>query len=241
MLKLFRRIRQQQLSENKYLKYILYAIGEIMLVVIGILIALQVNNWNENKKKEVVKLAYKQSLTEDLSNEVLKSQTAISKMEKKLNKLLLMSNRISEKPSNVDTIIKIYRYEYSNIIDPHNDINRNTLDGLMMTGNINLFDKEIYNSLIRLKDVQEKTIQTIELNLGFFVKFSTKVNLPFSDQINAFRGDPLDMIWKDIDKTEFLRDFNLVLSSHILVYKYMIYDRKRLLRETESVLELLKS
>ncbi len=55
MIKFFRKIRQQSLTENKFSKYLLYAIGEVILVVIGILIALQINNWNndlENKKIE---------------------------------------------------------------------------------------------------------------------------------------------------------------------------------------------
>ena len=50
MIKFFRKIRQKMLTENKVSKYILYAIGEIVLVVIGILIALSINNWNENRK-----------------------------------------------------------------------------------------------------------------------------------------------------------------------------------------------
>ena len=50
MIKFFRKIRQKLLSENNFGKYLLYALGEILLVVIGILIALQVNNWNESKK-----------------------------------------------------------------------------------------------------------------------------------------------------------------------------------------------
>ncbi len=50
MIKFFRRIRQQLLTENKFSKYLLYAIGEIILVVIGILIALQVNNWREEQQ-----------------------------------------------------------------------------------------------------------------------------------------------------------------------------------------------
>ncbi len=50
MIKLFRHIRKSLLMENKTSKYFKYAIGEIVLVVIGILIALQINNWNENKK-----------------------------------------------------------------------------------------------------------------------------------------------------------------------------------------------
>jgi len=51
MINFFRRIRQSLLTENKFRKYLLYAIGEIVLVVIGILIALQINNWNEYQKE----------------------------------------------------------------------------------------------------------------------------------------------------------------------------------------------
>lgn len=51
MIKFFRKIRHRLLSENKVSKYLLYALGEIVLVVIGILIALEINNWNENRKQ----------------------------------------------------------------------------------------------------------------------------------------------------------------------------------------------
>ena len=51
MIKFFRAIRHKYLSEGKVGKYLQYAIGEIILVVIGILIALQINNWNEQRKK----------------------------------------------------------------------------------------------------------------------------------------------------------------------------------------------
>ncbi len=51
MIKFFRKIRQKLITENKFSKYLIYAIGEIVLVVIGILIALAINNWKEEKKK----------------------------------------------------------------------------------------------------------------------------------------------------------------------------------------------
>ena len=58
MIKFFRKIRQNSLSDGKTVKYIKYAVGEIVLVVIGILIALQINNWNEQRKfnREIVEV-----------------------------------------------------------------------------------------------------------------------------------------------------------------------------------------
>jgi hypothetical protein len=67
MIKFFRRIRQRLLSENKFNKYLLYAIGEIMLVVIGILFALQINNWNENRKTKSQEIKILNQLNADLN------------------------------------------------------------------------------------------------------------------------------------------------------------------------------
>lgn len=50
MIKFFRKVRQKLLNENKFSKYLIYTIGEIVLLVIGILIALQINNWNEHQR-----------------------------------------------------------------------------------------------------------------------------------------------------------------------------------------------
>ena len=66
MIKFFRHIRQKMLSENKISKYLLYAIGEIILVVIGILIALAINNSNEDDKTRVKELNYLTGIKSDL-------------------------------------------------------------------------------------------------------------------------------------------------------------------------------
>nr|WP_321222560.1 DUF6090 family protein [uncultured Psychroserpens sp.] len=69
MIKFYRKIRQNLLIEGKTRKYIKYAIGEIFLVVIGILIALQINNWNENRKNGIKEQLVLIQLKEDyLSN-----------------------------------------------------------------------------------------------------------------------------------------------------------------------------
>jgi len=67
MIKFFRKIRQNLLMENKTGKYLKYAVGEIILVVIGILIALSINNWNENRKIRNTEQQYLLTLKEEFS------------------------------------------------------------------------------------------------------------------------------------------------------------------------------
>ena len=72
MIKFFRKIRHKLLNEGRLKKYLIYAIGEIVLVVIGILIALQINNWNEARKlQNTMKSVYsiiKTDLLSDIKN-----------------------------------------------------------------------------------------------------------------------------------------------------------------------------
>ncbi|MBO6621719.1 MAG: hypothetical protein JJ892_00130 [Balneola sp.] len=70
MFKFFRRVRQALLSENKFSKYLLYAIGEIALVMIGILLALQVNNWNEERKSRSYELTMLSEVNEVMAKDV---------------------------------------------------------------------------------------------------------------------------------------------------------------------------
>ena len=69
MLRFFRQIRKTLMEQNKVRTYLLYAVGEILLVVIGILIALQVNNWNEQRKTSLEEEQYLSALLSDLKND----------------------------------------------------------------------------------------------------------------------------------------------------------------------------
>ncbi len=82
MIPFFRKIRKKMADDNKPLKYMRYAIGEIVLVVIGILIALSINNWNENRKAdELGKENYLNILT-SLEQDLIKVKE-ISSLNKK--------------------------------------------------------------------------------------------------------------------------------------------------------------
>ncbi|WP_298416933.1 DUF6090 family protein [uncultured Kordia sp.] len=69
-MKLFRNLREKLLKEKKFTNYIVYAVGEIILVVIGILIAVSLNNWNENRKKEQQLFNIYTIIEDDLQNDL---------------------------------------------------------------------------------------------------------------------------------------------------------------------------
>ncbi len=81
MTKVFKKIRQGLLHENKFSKYLLYAIGEIVLVVIGILLALQINNWSETQKRKAEEEKLLIALIEDFKENKDRIKEAIRKEE----------------------------------------------------------------------------------------------------------------------------------------------------------------
>ena len=103
MIKLFRNIRKNLITHGKTANYIKYAIGEIVLVVIGILIALQINNWNEEKKERKIEKNYVISLIEDL--------------EIHTTKLCVLIKAYEKKEFEIDTVLRTY----SKLSNSYND------------------------------------------------------------------------------------------------------------------------
>ena len=85
MIKFFRHIRKSLLMENKTSKYFKYAIGEIILVVIGILIALQINNWNEARKNKTFETEILTQVQANLIKDKLTLQDISSNFQKAIN------------------------------------------------------------------------------------------------------------------------------------------------------------
>jgi hypothetical protein len=77
MLKFFRRIRKGLLESGKIRNYTLYAIGEIALVVVGILIALQISNWNEQRNEKTITNGYLIALKGEFQTNILELDRAI--------------------------------------------------------------------------------------------------------------------------------------------------------------------
>jgi len=107
MIPFFRKIRKKMADDNKPLKYMRYAFGEVILVVIGILIALQINNWNEKQKIVKEETGILNNLLENLhraheqsDNYIIKDknlkQSLLVALDKKSNQTEINSNTISD-------------------------------------------------------------------------------------------------------------------------------------------------
>ncbi|MEZ4781025.1 MAG: DUF6090 family protein [Flavobacteriaceae bacterium] len=110
MIKFFRRIRQRLVSESKFSKYILYAIGEIILVVIGILLALQINNWNQQRIEDKKEIELLIDLKDEFKNNLTELEESIN-INKKVTQScvdltnIIRSNSLSKKPDVVDKLL----------------------------------------------------------------------------------------------------------------------------------------
>jgi hypothetical protein len=162
MITLFRRLRQRLLTENKFSKYILYAIGEIILVVFGILIALQINNWNENRKNKAIEYDYYCQLLNDIDLDKIQLEALTKEAEQsvEIGKQLIKDLHTLKKGKNemMADYIKTIR---SNSYLPTNV----TYTDLKSSGNLSLLkNKVLKQKLIQYQSEIENIAGTLEAN-----------------------------------------------------------------------------
>ncbi|MAD97154.1 MAG: hypothetical protein CMB99_07510 [Flavobacteriaceae bacterium] len=104
MIKFFRRIRKSLLEQDKMGKYFKYAIGEILLVVIGILIALQINNWNENRKDRIIEKKILSEVLLDLQINRGDLEDMIKIAEERLKKVEEINEHIIRRKPEYDSL-----------------------------------------------------------------------------------------------------------------------------------------
>ena len=159
MIKFFRKIRQNLLMENKTGKYFKYAIGEIVLVVIGILIALSINNWNEKRKIRDNEIIYLNNIKRDLQLSITEMNQFIDKQNSLINSANTVLEHINGKPvddwnSINKQLVDIYTWKSFYLID-------NTYQELKNSGNFAIISNDsIKNDLLNLDLLYKKLKHT---------------------------------------------------------------------------------
>ena len=232
MIKFFRHIRQKLLSENKFSKYLLYAIGEIILVIIGILIALGINSQNEQRKNNTSEAKYYCKLLADFeADKILREELNLKADERvKLSKELMLELASGEKDKSflVNKFLKAYR---ADTYLPRNI----TYKDLVSSGNIKLLrDEGIRNSLIEfnsqlddkliiLRENREELINEIfklintSIDFGIY-EFDYVNDLIGSEVIatlpkNDWHKDPTSGYYKNLQK--------------VLIFNVAVADRQK--------------
>jgi len=194
MLKVFRRLRKHLLVENKVKRYLLYAIGEIILVVIGILIAIQLNNWNEEKKAERQYYISLQNLNEEFNR--TKTLLTIILEDYKLSidagqelMFIFEADSIQYSESKIDTLISVSLKQAP--FYPLQPI----LDEMMVSGTIKSLPNETLKK--RLFD-WESTIDWLHFDYDLYLRFNVEEYNPYMTK---------NISWKNIDIVEGNRSF----------------------------------
>ena len=161
MIKFFRKIRQKLLSENKFSKYLIYAIGEIILVVIGILIALQINNSNIKRIDKEKELKYLSNIRLDLTKDIENLEYNIGFRQKKTLGTERLINEINGQPIRdlTETTYNVVNTLYQERFQPSNV----TYNDLVSSGNMNLISSDsIKIILFELSLLYQQNIFNIE-------------------------------------------------------------------------------
>nr|WP_091424802.1 DUF6090 family protein [Formosa sp. Hel1_31_208] len=185
MIKLFRKIRQNLIMENKTGKYFKYAVGEIILVVIGILIALSINNWNENRKEQNQLQIYYKQIISDLDEQKKYSKAVITQLDSSIATYDKYKNLFETKNLTVDDVIDgLNKVQF---VSPYLSFRFNTMETLQSTGDIKIIPENLRNKLITHKSkLDEWTIinnGNLNIYLNGLLKYSEKGIGSFSSRL----------------------------------------------------------
>ncbi len=241
MIKFFRHIRQSLVMENKTGRYLKYALGEIVLVVIGILIALQVNTWYEASKKNKLKQVYVQNLINDLTKDTIQLNARLKENEegfvKHSDSLLAVIKEPTTKAKDVKNMAQI-----SGLIGLRtmNTYNTNTLNILTSTGNIDLFEDFIIQEIMELNRLQafEIGVSNGNRNSYFSLYSSYKENYVLGEDINQALAEQL---WGNVDPVKLAPHYiNALLVNNHAINRYLGLT-KEVLAKTEELLDILNA
>ena len=169
MIKFFRNIRQRLISENRFSKYLLYAIGEIILVVVGILIALQINTWNENQKLKVLELKTLKELRADLiqTREDIRSDSTNFKKIIRSNEVILqhMNESLPYHDSLITHFLWMEPFQTFSINQTTFDNSRQNGFNLISNDSIRIALSDFYTRPINLyKEIEQRVLNEHYVN-----------------------------------------------------------------------------
>lgn len=201
MIRLFRNIRKTMLNQGKTSKYLKYAFGEIVLVVIGILIALQINNWHANRTKSQQEAVYLKNLKRDLYQQ-LKTIEAQINFENSINKIAtpILENYKTHQSFNVDSTFT----SHIGLLTGRVTFVKNapTYTELISSGNLDIISNdELKDEIIRYYEEIERTELIINKNNNLY---TDAVLIPQVMALSEMQmiGDLGLEILKDFDKDQ---------------------------------------
>lgn len=166
MLKLFRKTRQNMIKENKASKYLLYAIGEIVLVVIGILIALQINSWQKSQNDKALEKRYLENIVDELKRDSIalnEIHVQLIKQSEAKNPVLRMM--IANKKN--DSLMEYFALQWRPIY-PFKTLNA-TFEEMQSSSHLSIIkSNEVRESIIKMYNTYESLATNEEFLLGYF-------------------------------------------------------------------------
>ena len=161
MIKFFRRIRQKLVTESKFSKYLLYAIGEVILVMIGILLALQVNNWNIDRTDRISESKYLNNIKLDLQKDLASLNYQLEFRKEKYKGTQKLVHQLNGQP--IDDLNELAYNVANTLMAERFTPNNSTYNELASSGNLNLITNDsIKILLLGLEELYKRNTFAIE-------------------------------------------------------------------------------